>query len=119
MITTLLMTVASWSGFTAHDRRLGLRSRQQVGVTVRLRFSRKGRSTAVRWRSDALHAQPEVIWTYGNWYCLVIWHMAYTNVIILSSQKELVDNVKIHEPLGNIVHNQIHVDINVKSESKN
>ena len=39
--------------------------------------------------------------------------------IVLSSQKELVDNVKIHEPLGNSDHNQIHVDINVKSESKN
>ena len=39
--------------------------------------------------------------------------------IVLSSQKELVDNVKIHEPLGNIDHNQIHFDINVKSESKN
>ena len=34
---------------------------------------------------------------------------------VLSSQKELVDNVKIHEPLGN----QIHFYINVKSESKN
>ena len=39
--------------------------------------------------------------------------------IILSSQKELVDNVKIHEPLGNSDHNQMHFDINVKSESKN
>ena len=39
--------------------------------------------------------------------------------IVLSSQKELVDNVKIHEPLGNSDHNQIHSDINVKSESKN
>ena len=39
--------------------------------------------------------------------------------IVLSSQKELVDNVKIHEPLGNRDHNQIHFDINVKSESKN
>ena len=38
--------------------------------------------------------------------------------IVLSSQKELVDNVKIHEPLGNSDHNQIHFDINVKSESK-
>ena len=36
----------------------------------------------------------------------------------LSSQKELVHNVKIHEPLGNSDHNQIHFDINVKSESK-
>ena len=39
--------------------------------------------------------------------------------IILSSQKELVDNVKLHEPLGKSDHNQIHFDINVKSESKN
>ena len=39
--------------------------------------------------------------------------------IVLSSQKELVDNVKMHEPLGNSDHNQIHFDINVKSESKN
>ena len=39
--------------------------------------------------------------------------------IVLSSQKELVDNVKIHEPLGNSDHNQIHFHINVKSESKN
>ena len=39
--------------------------------------------------------------------------------IVLSSQKELVDNVKIFEPLGNSEHNQIHFDINVKSESKN
>ena len=39
--------------------------------------------------------------------------------IVLSPQKELVDNAKIHEPLGNSDHNQIHFDINVKSESKN
>ena len=39
--------------------------------------------------------------------------------IVLSSQKELVDNVKIHDPLGNSDHNQIPFDINVKSESKN
>ena len=38
--------------------------------------------------------------------------------IVLSSQKELMDNVKIHEPLGNSDHNQIHFDINVKSERK-
>ena len=30
-----------------------------------------------------------------------------------------MDNVKIHEPLGNSDHNQIHFDIHVKSESKN
>ena len=39
--------------------------------------------------------------------------------IILSSQKELVENLKIHEPLGNSDHNQIHFDINAKSGSKN
>ena len=39
--------------------------------------------------------------------------------MVLSSQKELVDNVKIHEPLGNSNHNQIHFDINVKPENKN
>ena len=30
-----------------------------------------------------------------------------------------MDNVKIHEPLGYSDHNQIHFDINVKSESNN
>ena len=39
--------------------------------------------------------------------------------IVLSSQKELVGNVKIHEPLGKSDHIQIHFDINVKPESKN
>ena len=29
-----------------------------------------------------------------------------------------MDNVKIHEPLSNSDNNQIHFDINVKSESK-
>ena len=39
--------------------------------------------------------------------------------IVLSSQNELVDNVKTHEPLGKSDHNQIHFDIKVTSESKN
>ena len=39
--------------------------------------------------------------------------------IVLSSQKELVDNVKILEPLGNSDHDQIHFDINVKTERTN
>ena len=39
--------------------------------------------------------------------------------IYLSSQNELVDNIKINEPLDNSDHNQIHFDINVKSENKN
>ena len=30
-----------------------------------------------------------------------------------------MDNVKIHEPLGNSDHNQIHFDIKVKPESTN
>ena len=42
--------------------------------------------------------------------------------IVLSSQQELVDNVKMHELLGNSDHNQIYFEckiFNVKSESKN
>ena len=31
--------------------------------------------------------------------------------LILSSQNELVDNVKVHEPLGSSDHNQIHFNI--------
>ena len=38
--------------------------------------------------------------------------------LVLSSQHGLVGNVKMHEPLGNIDNNQIHVHINVKSVSK-
>ena len=38
--------------------------------------------------------------------------------IVLSSQKELVDNVKIKEPLGSSDHNQMHFDINIKSDRK-
>ena len=34
--------------------------------------------------------------------------------VILSSQNELVDNVKVHEPLGLSDHNQIHLNIKVK-----
>ena len=37
----------------------------------------------------------------------------------LSSQKELMDNVKLYEPLDNSDHNQIHFDVNIKSKSKN
>ena len=33
--------------------------------------------------------------------------------------KKVVDKVKIHEPLGNIINNQTHFDISVKSQSKN
>ena len=34
--------------------------------------------------------------------------------LILSSQNELVDNVKVHKPLGSSDHNQIHFNIKVK-----
>ena len=37
-------------------------------------------------------------------------------VIVLSSQKEFVDNVNICEPLGCCDHNQIYVIIKVKGE---
>ena len=36
--------------------------------------------------------------------------------IVLSSQKELVDNVNIKEPLGSSDHNQMHFNINIKSD---
>ena len=36
--------------------------------------------------------------------------------IVLSSQKEFVDNVVIQEPLGSSDHNQLHFNINIKSE---
>ena len=36
--------------------------------------------------------------------------------IVLSSQKEFVDNVDIQEPLGSSDHNQLHFNINIKSE---
>ena len=39
--------------------------------------------------------------------------------LVLFSQNELVDNVKIHEPLGNSDHNAMHFDSKVKSESTN
>ena len=35
--------------------------------------------------------------------------------LILSSQNELVDNVKVHEPLGSSDHIQIHFNIKVKT----
>ena len=38
--------------------------------------------------------------------------------LVLSSQNELMDNVRIHKPLGNADHIQIHFDIKVKLESK-
>ena len=36
--------------------------------------------------------------------------------IVLSSQKEFVDNVVIQEPLGSSDHNQLHCNINIKSD---
>ena len=34
--------------------------------------------------------------------------------LILSSQNELVANVKVHKPLGSSDHNQIHFNIKIK-----
>ena len=39
--------------------------------------------------------------------------------LVLSSQKELVDNVKIQEPLGSSDHNQVHFNIKIKSDKTN
>ena len=36
--------------------------------------------------------------------------------LVLSSQKEFVDNVKIQEPLGSSDHNQVHFNIQIKSD---
>ena len=36
--------------------------------------------------------------------------------IVLSSQKEFVDNVVIQEPLGRSDHNQLNFNINIKSD---
>ena len=36
--------------------------------------------------------------------------------IVLSSEKEFVDNVVIQEPLGSSDHNQLHFNINIKSD---
>ena len=36
--------------------------------------------------------------------------------IVLSSQKEFVDNVVIQEPFGSSDHNQLHFNINIKSD---
>ena len=35
--------------------------------------------------------------------------------IVLSSQKEFVDNVVIQEPLGSSDHNQLHFNVKIKS----
>ena len=39
--------------------------------------------------------------------------------IVLSSQKEFVDNVVIQEPLGSGDHNQLHFNIKIKSDKTN
>ena len=36
--------------------------------------------------------------------------------LVLFSQKEFVDNVKIQEPLGSSDHNQVHFNIKIKSD---
>ena len=37
-------------------------------------------------------------------------------IIVLSSQKEFVDNAVIKEPLGSSDHNQLHFNIKIKSD---
>ena len=39
--------------------------------------------------------------------------------IVLSSQKEFVDNVDVQEPLGSSDHNQLHFNITIKSDKTN
>ena len=39
--------------------------------------------------------------------------------LMLSSQNDLVENVKIHEPFGSSDHNQIHFNIKVKTGNTN
>ena len=39
--------------------------------------------------------------------------------IVLCSQKQFVDNVVIQEPLGSSDHNQLHFNINLKSDKTN
>ena len=36
--------------------------------------------------------------------------------LVLSSQKEFVDNIKIQEPLGGSEHSQLHFHIKIKSD---
>ena len=50
--------------------------------------------------------------------CLIKDNFRATRVldIVLSSQKEFVDNVVIQEPLGSSDHNQLHFNINIKSD---
>ena len=40
------------------------------------------------------------------------------DIIVLSWQKEFVDNVVIQDPLGSSDHNQLHFNINIKSDNK-
>ena len=45
--------------------------------------------------------------------------MYYLLLLVLPSQNELVETVKMQEPIANSGHNQIHFDNKVKPESKN
>ena len=51
-----------------------------------------------------------------NSTCIRTNHSAIVLYIVLSSQKEFVDNVVIQEPLGSSDHNQLHFNINIKSD---
>ena len=41
------------------------------------------------------------------------------DIVLSTSQKELVDNVVIQEPLGSSDHNQLHLNIKIKSDKTN
>ena len=53
-----------------------------------------------------------------NSTCIRINQSSEAIAIVLSPQKEFVDNVVIQEPLGSGNHNQLHFNINIKSDKK-
>ena len=75
-----------------------------------------------RWSDISVYKMPEWILCCVNCVdCFLTQHVLEPtrggNVLylILSSQNELVDNVKEHEPLGSSDHNQIQFNINVNT----
>ena len=93
------------------------------------RFHRR-RASGVRVKRDAGHTSLSKALVNGIHYrahlCLVQDNFLTQHVleptratrihIVLSSQKEFVDNVVIQELLGSSDHNQLHFNINIKSE---
>ena len=67
-----------------------------------------------------VHHLCDILCEYTYLYVLLLnmsWNQPGGNVLdlILSSQNELVDNVKVHKPLGSSDHNQIYFDIEVNT----